>query len=139
MWLIVAIVFSALATASCQFVEINNSTWGLFTAGRNGVCIDGTIDVLSFHWLHTVSYKIYIDYATLWREITFCIFVLISYAHTHILHHSSLLQKWAAICGILAPVLGTIVLFLMLLDCCCKVCCSNLIQTILLTGAEMSQ
>ena len=27
----------------------------------------------------------------------------------------------------------------MLLDCCCKVCCSNLIQTILLTGAEMSQ
>jgi len=71
----------------------------------------------------------------LFISIMFVSLMLISYVRFFISYTS--LHQWAAICGILAPVLGTIVFLLMLLDCCCKVCCSNLIQTILLTGAEV--
>ncbi|KAL7539960.1 hypothetical protein ACHAXR_009758 [Thalassiosira sp. AJA248-18] len=49
------------------------------------------------------------------------------------------LHTWAAVCGILAPIFGGIVVLFMLLDCCCKVCCSKLWQSTVLSLAELSQ
>ena len=47
------------------------------------------------------------------------------------------LHTWAAVCGALAPAFGIIVWIFMMVDCFCKVCCSSVMQTTLLSFAEV--
>ena len=41
--------------------------------------------------------------------------------------------------SVLAPILGVIVLLYMTCDCFCKVCCSGLMQTVILSCAEVNE
>jgi len=49
------------------------------------------------------------------------------------------IYDWARICGILAPLCGMLTIALMLLDCCCKVCCSKYMQTFLVICCQFNQ
>mmetsp|Transcript_25548 Transcript_25548/g.44671 ORF Transcript_25548/g.44671 Transcript_25548/m.44671 type:complete len:231 (-) Transcript_25548:232-924(-) len=99
LWLVAAVLFSALTLTSCEFVKRGYGSFGLFNYGMYDECVESYQDGFTHGWLHT----------------------------------------WAAVCGVLAPIFGGIVVLFMLLDCCCKVCCSSLMQSLLLSGAELSQ
>mmetsp|Transcript_33531 Transcript_33531/g.60402 ORF Transcript_33531/g.60402 Transcript_33531/m.60402 type:complete len:341 (-) Transcript_33531:155-1177(-) len=49
------------------------------------------------------------------------------------------IYDWARVCGLLAPLSGGLVVALMLLDCCCKVCCSKYMQTFLVVCCQLNQ
>lgn len=49
------------------------------------------------------------------------------------------LYDWARVCGLLAPLCGMLTIALMLLDCCCKVCCSKYMQTFLVICCQFNQ
>jgi len=48
------------------------------------------------------------------------------------------IYSWAFICGCLAPIFGIALFILMLFDCCCKVCCSKVMQGFLFFSAIFS-
>lgn len=54
-------------------------------------------------------------------------------------YSSSWLYKWALVCGCLGPIFGIAIFILMLFDCCCKVCCSKIMQGFLFFAAIFSQ
>lgn len=49
------------------------------------------------------------------------------------------LHTWAAVCGIIAPILGACVFILTVFDLCCTYCCSSTLKSFILSGAELSQ
>jgi len=55
------------------------------------------------------------------------------------LYSSNWLYMWALVCGCLAPIFGIAIFILMLFDCCCKVCCSKVMQGCLFFAAIFSQ
>mmetsp|Transcript_12301 Transcript_12301/g.18865 ORF Transcript_12301/g.18865 Transcript_12301/m.18865 type:complete len:362 (+) Transcript_12301:143-1228(+) len=53
--------------------------------------------------------------------------------------NSGWIYSWAFVCGCLAPIFGIAVFILMLFDCCCKVCCSKVMQGFLFFAAIFCQ
>lgn len=49
------------------------------------------------------------------------------------------LHDWARVSGLLAPLLGVMVIVLMAVDCCCDVCCSKYMETFLVVCCQINQ
>ena len=102
-------------------------TIGLFRVQRPGYeCVAySDLDDLSYGWIYDwarVCGREYYQYCLSSSvPVTFC----------------ALIYCTSVFCVVLAPLSGGLVVALMLLDCCCKVCCSKYMQTFLVVCCQV--
>lgn len=109
------VVLSGLAVASCSFVTRRGGTgMGLFRSEEN------------------IDFGQFADTTCVQNDID----TLLGDALPRL--NLNWIYQWARLSGLLAPTFGGLATLLMLLDFCCNVCCSNILQTVLILFAQLN-